>query len=259
LRSDQFKGGRVVSDLPLLEPGAEPPHDHETGFGRHDGLGLDDLVVDPFDPESGGFPHDEAMAAELADAGARAAARKRRNRWLLIGGLVVAFVAVASALISWRYLNGPHTALSTPDTVAGLHRVTDADTNTTTDYLRDALAADASLGGAVGAVYADPASADRRVLLFGGTGSISSPGSELDSAFALLNDQSGNVTGIHEVTPGPLGGVLKCGTSNGDGAPISICGWADDGSLALALFPGRSMDEAADLMRQLRTAIEHRG
>jgi hypothetical protein len=247
-----------VSDQPLLEPGAEPARDPDTGFDAHNGLGLDELVAEPFDPESDGFPSEDAMAADLAEAAERGSARRRRTRWLLIGGLAVVLVVVAASLISWRYLSGPGTTLSTPDSVAGLQRETDADTNATTDYLRDALAANASLNGAVGAVYSDPGNADRRVLLFGGTGSIDSPSSKLDAAFALLNDQTGNVTGVREVTPGPLGGVIKCGTSNGDGAPISVCGWADKDSLALALFPGRSMDEAADLMREFRVAVEHR-
>ncbi len=256
-----------MSDLPLLQPGAEPADDPDTALDQHErrgphaafdpgeGLGLDDLVAaDSLERE----PDDGALdEAEPGDRAAAATARTPRTRWLLIGALAVTLVLVAAALISWRLLSGQGTTLSTPDTVAGMHRAVDADTNQTTDYLRDALAADASLGGAVGAVYSDPANADRRVLLFGGTGSISSPSTKLDSAFSLLNDQTGDVTGIHEVTPGPLGGVVKCGTSNGDGAPISVCGWADNSSLALARFPDRSMDEAAGLMLQLRAAIEH--
>jgi hypothetical protein len=208
-----------VSDLPLLEPGNESP----------------------------------------AEPPAPGAARARRTRWLLIGALAGVFVLVAAALISWRFLSGPHTRLGTPDTVAGLHRDTNADAAQTADYLRDAIAANASLSGAVGAVYTDPASQDRSVLLFGGTGSIDSPGTRLDAAFTLLDDRSGSVSNIREVPAGPLGGKLKCGTSNGDGAPIAVCGWADDGSLVLAMFPGRSLDQAAELMRQFRTAMEHRG
>jgi len=33
---------------------------------------------------------------------------------------------------------------------------------------------------------------------------------------------------------------------------MTVCGWADHGSIAVALFPGRTLDEAADLMRQMR-------
>jgi hypothetical protein len=222
-----------VSDLPLLEPGTGP----EAGPDADVGAAAGDATAAPPAPAAG----------------------VRRTRWILIGSLAGVFVVVAGGLIGWRVLSGPHTRLTVPDTVAGLRHDTNADAAQTADYLRDAIAANASLGGAVGAVYTDPSSQDRSVLFFGGTGSIHSPGTRLDAAFGLLDDQSGSVSGIREVPAGPLGGVLKCGTSNGDGAPIPVCGWADDGSLAVALFPGRSLDQAADLMRQLRAAMEHHG
>jgi hypothetical protein len=216
-----------VSDLPLLEPGTDP----------------DQPLVEP-DHEAGA----------AADERAR---RVRRTRWLLTGALAAVLVVIAALLVTWRLVSGPHTSLTAPETVAGLHRDTTADAVQTADYLRDAIAADASLVGTVGAVYTDPAGPGRSILLFGGTGSINAPAARLDSAFGLLNDQTGSVTGIHEEPAGPLGGVLKCGTSNGDGGSMTACGWADDDSLVLGLFPGRPVDQAADLLRQLRTAMEH--
>ena len=52
---------------------------------------------------------------------------------------------------------------------------------------------------------------------------------------------------------------MKCGTTPGDnGTTIAVCGWADSGSLAVALFPGRTVDQAADLLRKMRAGIEHR-
>jgi hypothetical protein len=185
--------------------------------------------------------------------------RSRRSRWILVAALAAVLVVVAALLVGWRLLTGPHTKLSPPDTIAGLHRDTSSAAGQTTDYLRDAIAANASLDSSVGAVYTDPASADRKVLLFGGTGSIGSPGNRLDAAFGLLDDQTGAVSGIHEVAAGPLGGVVRCGTSNGEGGPIPVCGWADAGSLALALFPGRTDEQAAALLAQLRGAMEHQG
>jgi hypothetical protein len=210
-----------VSDLPLLEPDTDP---------------VDDGDAAPAEPSG----------------------PARRTRWLLIGALAGVLIVVAAALIGWRVLSGPRTTLTTPDTVAGLRRDTNTDAAQTADYLRDAISADVALNGTVGAVYTDPAGESRSVLFFGGTGSISSPAQRLDDAFGLLDDETGSVSGMRDVTPGPLGGVLKCGTSNGDGTPIPVCGWADGGSLALALFPGRSVDDAANLMRQLRTGMEHR-
>ena len=51
---------------------------------------------------------------------------------------------------------------------------------------------------------------------------------------------------------GELGGVMKCGTSVSQDGDITVCGWADHGSVALAMFPGRTVDESAGLFRQIR-------
>jgi len=37
-----------------------------------------------------------------------------------------------------------------------------------------------------------------------------------------------------------------------------VCGWADHGSLAIVLFPRRAVDESADLLLQMRGAMQHR-
>jgi hypothetical protein len=182
-----------------------------------------------------------------------------RRRWITLGAVGAVFVATVTTfgVIDWHR---HHTAstLRTPATIGTLRHDTAADAAQTADYLRDALGADISLKSTVGAVYSDPANKDRIVLLFGGTGSLKSPDKQLASALGLLDDGSGSITGLHDVPSGPLGGTTKCGTSNGDGGPMTVCGWADNGSLAVALFPGRSVDESADLTRQLRTAVENR-
>jgi hypothetical protein len=122
------------------------------------------------------------------------------------------------------------------------------------------MAAKIDLDKTVGAVYTDPRDAGRGVLFFGGTGLQVTPERHLDQAFTLLNDDSGTVTGLHEVSAGSLGGLMKCGTTTGtaDAGAMAVCGWADNGSLAVALFPGRTVDEASQLMRELRAGIEHR-
>ena len=39
---------------------------------------------------------------------------------------------------------------------------------------------------------------------------------------------------------------------------LAVCGWADHGSVALALFPGRGVDEAGALMREIREETQSR-
>jgi hypothetical protein len=215
-----------VSDLPLLEPGFEDPRFEDSRF------------------------ENEEQASPP---------RSRRRRGLIIissvGVLLIVAVAVFGVL-DWRRLHTTRT-LSAPATIGSLRHDTDADATQTADYLREALGADIALSSTLGAVYSDPADQDRLVLLFGGTGELSSPDQQLARALALLNDSTGSVTGLHDVSPGPLGGTMRCGTSNGDGGSMSVCGWADRGSIAVALFPGRSVDESAELMGRLRAAVEH--
>jgi hypothetical protein len=187
--------------------------------------------------------------------------RRLRARWIVLGVLVLTLI-VAGVLygpLGWQILTSRNTTLGTPDTVAGLHHDTTADAAQTAIYLRDALAADVPITTPYGAVYADPADKTRSVLLFGGTGLLVSPDKDLDRALTLLNDQTGSVTGLHTVPAGSLGGTMKCGNSTGDGGPMGVCGWVDHGCLAVALFPGRSAEESAGLMRQLRAGIQHRG
>jgi hypothetical protein len=169
------------------------------------------------------------------------------------------FVAAVATLgvLDWRRHHAGST-LGTPATIGTLRHDTAADAAQTATYLSDALGADIALKSTTGAVYRDPADKNRVVLLFGGTGSFGSPAKELSTALGLLDDSSGSVAGLHDVPSGPLGGTTKCGTSNGDGGPMSVCGWADSGSVAVALFPDRSVDESAALIRQVRDAVEHR-
>lgn len=182
-----------------------------------------------------------------------------RRRWITLGTAGAVFVAAVATLgvIDWRRHHTGST-LSTPATIGTLHHDTAASAAQTADYLRDALGADIALRSTMGAVYSDPASKDRVVLLFGGTGNFGSPNKELGTALGLLDDSSGSITGLHNVPSGSLGGTTKCGTSNGDGGPMTVCGWADSGSVAVALFPGRSVDESAQLVRQVRGAVEQR-
>jgi hypothetical protein len=188
------------------------------------------------------------------------ARRWTRNRILVLAGLGALVLLLAGILgpIGWRFVNREDVGLTTPGKVAGLTLDTSDDARQTMDYLRTAVAAKVSLTATVGAVYQDPASKDRKVLFFGGTNLQLSPAHQLDQALTIFNDDTGTVTGLHDVSPGPLGGVAKCGTSNGDGGAMPVCGWADNGSLAVALFPARTVDEAAKLLLDLRAAVEHR-
>lgn len=200
-----------------------------------------------------------APSDEPADPGPRGPMSRRRK--IVLGSVLVVGLAALGGIGVWggRVISQQDTALSTPGSVAGLTLDDSADARATADDLKAAFAAGIDLKESVGAVYTDPAAADRSVLFFGGTALLWSPSKDLDTLFGLIGDESGAVTGIHEVPAGSLGGVMKCGTTTVDeGGSMAVCGWADHGSTAMALFPSRSPDEAGDLMLQMRSAVQQR-
>lgn len=177
--------------------------------------------------------------------------------------LTVALVAGLAGLGAlgaggWRVWEQKDTDLTTPAKVAGLTRDDSERARSTADYLRDGFAADIDLDKSFGTVYSDPADAKRAVLVFGGTTLLWQPERDLNSLFGLMADSTGKVTGLREVDAGRLGGVMKCGTTSGDGGDFAVCGWADHGSAVMAMFPGRSVAEATGLFRQLREGIQNR-
>ncbi|MFJ6199716.1 hypothetical protein [Micromonospora sp. NPDC092111] len=189
-----------------------------------------------------------------------ARARASRRRIALTVGLVVGLAgAAALGTAGWRVAQEKDTRLSTPDRVAGLTRDDSDRARSTADYLRSGFAADIDLDRSFGTVYRDPADEKRPVLLFGGTTLLWQPERDLDSLFGLMADETGRVTGIREVPAGKFGGVMKCGTSSGDGGDFAICGWADHGSVAMAMLANRSVDDAAGLFRQIRDNVQTRG
>ncbi|NES59131.1 hypothetical protein G3562_27005 [Micromonospora sp. PPF5-6] len=188
---------------------------------------------------------------------ARPASRRRR---IALGAALLVGLAGLGALGvgGWRVLAQKDTTLNPPAKLAGLTRDDSDRARTTADYLRDGFAADIDLDRSFGTVYSDPADARRAVLVFGGTTLLWQPERDLGSLFGLMADETGKVTGLREVDAGRLGGVMKCGTTSGDGGDFAVCGWADHGSVVMGMFPGRSVDDSAGLFRELREGIQRR-
>ncbi|RKN28080.1 hypothetical protein [Micromonospora musae] len=184
--------------------------------------------------------------------------RRRRIVWsaALVVGLAGAGVL---GVAGWRVAQEKDTRIASPDQVAGLSRDDSERARSTADYLRSGFAADIELDRSFGTVYRDPTDEKRSVLLFGGTTLLWQPERDLDSLFGLMADETGKVTGLREVPAGELGGVMKCGTTSGDGGDFAVCGWADHGSVVLGMFPGRSVDDAGQLFGDIRNVIQTRG
>ncbi|SCF47137.1 hypothetical protein [Micromonospora mirobrigensis] len=194
----------------------------------------------------------------------RPRSRGRRVALGVVGAALTVGVA-ASAVWGWQVLREKDTRLDTPTRVAGLERDDSERARSTADYLRSGFAADIDLDRSFGTVYRDTANgggtaagAGRSVLVFGGTTLLWQPERDLDSLFGLMADETGKVGGLRAVDAGDLGGVMKCGTTEGDGGDFAICGWADHGSVAMAMFPGRSVDDAGSLFRRMRDGMQTR-
>ncbi|MDM4720334.1 hypothetical protein QTQ03_12365 [Micromonospora sp. WMMA1363] len=184
-------------------------------------------------------------------------ARRRRVAWLLAAAVGLAGIGALGST-GWRIVQQKDAEIATPYRVAGLTRDDSEGARSTSDYLRSGLAANVELERSFGTVYRDPANEHRSVLVFGGTTLLWQPERDLDSLFELMNDETGAVTGLRDLPPGRLGGVLKCGTTDGEGGDFAVCGWADHGSVVMAMFPDRSVDDAGSLLRDLRGEMQSR-
>jgi hypothetical protein len=183
--------------------------------------------------------------------------RSRVRRIVLLGLLGVAVAGAGTlAWTGWQVSTQKDATLTAPAQIGSLRLDTSEDAKSTADYLQTAVAAEIDLDKTLGAVYLD--AGDKNVLFFGGTTLFWTPDNDLDTAFDLIADNEGAVTGLHKVDAGKLGGTMKCGTTKTDAGDLTVCGWADHGSLALAMFNNRSESEAAPLMRQIRDASESR-
>ncbi|MFY1636952.1 hypothetical protein ACN27F_27365 [Solwaraspora sp. WMMB335] len=185
----------------------------------------------------------------------------RRTRRVVAGSLVAAVGLVGTGLIgstTVEVLRQKDATLTAPAEAAGLVRDDSEDARTTAEYLSTAFAAGIDLDRSIGVVYSGRGDERRSVLLFGGTTLLWSPERDLDTLLEMLGDEQGTVTGIREVPAGPYGGVMKCGATPTDDGDMPVCGWADHGSVAVAVFPGRSVDESAKLLTELRAAMQRR-
>jgi hypothetical protein len=235
----------------MSEPGQNPPASPPSADSPHvSGAGPIEIQDAPFsllaedDPEASG-------SAPLSPG-------RRRTRTIALASLLAVGVAGVAALgwFYWQIHAQRDATLATPATIGELTLDTTPNAQETADYLRTALSAEVELDDTVSAVYSG--AGDKDVLFFGGTTLIWSPGKDLETSFDLFTDDQGSVTGLHDVDAGALGGSMKCGNTVSDGKEMAVCGWADHGSLALAMFPGRAESEAAPLMRQIREAIQTR-
>jgi hypothetical protein len=228
---------------PNAQPETDPAENTPTAFAQTE--------ADPVEIASEPFALTEPIEQESSGT-------RSRTKTIVLSSLLAIGLVGASVIgfTGWRIASQKDATLAVPAKIAGLTLDNSEDGRATGDYLQTALSAEVELDDAIGVVLTDESGND--VLFFGGTTLIWMPETDLDTAFGLIADEQGAVTGLHDVPAGPLGGTMKCGTTRSDGADMPVCGWADHGSLALAMFPGRTEADAASLFEGIRTAAQTR-
>ena len=63
---------------------------------------------------------------------------------------------------------------------------------------------------------------------------------------------------VRDIDPGTFGGEQRCAAARYDGRSATVCGWADHGVIALAVFPGKSLEQASTLTQNIRGSIVRR-
>ncbi|WP_238019796.1 hypothetical protein KZZ52_54200 [Dactylosporangium sp. AC04546] len=155
----------------------------------------------------------------------------------------------------FRVLQQSDTELRSPDQIGTFTLDKSDDARSTAEYVRDAIASEVNLDASVGLIYKDQANS---IILVAGTARVWKPEESLKDAFAVMADDSGGVRDLRDVPTGDLGGIMRCGVTTTQDGDLPVCGWADNGSVGVALLPGRQPADAAKAFLDLRQAVEHR-
>lgn len=121
------------------------------------------------------------------------------------------------------------------------------------DHLAEQLkAADSRDGKAFAGVYGD--SRGKRVTVFGVTGFRFTPKSDVRAQLDRLATDF-DLADVRSFSLGESGAHESCAAGRADGTAVVVCAWADHGSMATVLLTRRSVDDSADLVSRLRSAV----
>jgi hypothetical protein len=186
--------------------------------------------------------------------------KRRKWPWVLLI-MTMLCVGCCGGCAAWLqpYFQQYPASATTAATVTGLTAINDAALIAEGNRLRRESIESEQFGeGRFTVVYADAGDRQRRVVLFGATRFIQNSGPDLDAALDRLG-ASVALTGRREVDPGALRGEQRCGTGRFRNANVAVCGWADHGSIGIALFTGRDVDASGLLLHQIRGSVVSRG
>ncbi|MGN9809793.1 hypothetical protein ACTMSW_10570 [Micromonospora sp. BQ11] len=151
----------------------------------------------------------------------------------------------------------PRTRLVTPKSLGGRPKSTDPELKTLADQMvRDMKSTVSRESGAIGAFYGSPEK-QNIVMVVGASGFVLDPEKELNDAVkGVTTDLS--VRKMATVSPGPLGGLAKCGDGESSEVPLGVCVWADQGSVGMIVMFFSSGSKAKAEFVSIRGQIEKR-
>lgn len=166
-----------------------------------------------------------------------------------------------SCVFLYPFIDAANTAVTAPDTLpGGLTKETSADMQKIVDEMERDLRNDVGDVDQVAAGIYSNGDPQKLVVLVAATSTVLFPDDEVDDAFSGFNATAadGGVSGQTSYPAGDLGGTVKCATGTEDELAMTLCAWADHGSVGIAIFIGRDLQESADLFLQIRPAVETR-
>jgi hypothetical protein len=187
--------------------------------------------------------------------------RPRRNLkplWITLCVLLVLVVLGGGGFSYYLYrteqqIDEEQATVALPDKLADLVKTDDTMLTGMVEAATVPLSGEPALTHIVGSGYADPTDAAQKVVIVAASGRILSPELEMQTMFSGMNDMS--VDDITDYPPGPLGGRVRCGAINENGAMFTLCGWADHGTLGLGMFLNRPIEESALLFVRIRQEV----
>lgn len=178
---------------------------------------------------------------------------------LSILGVLLVLCALGGFFIGRPVLEQYPATLSAPTTLAGMEKLTDPSLDQVSNEMVAQFQSQLHPTSAVGAFYAPPNDRTHAVMLAGVTSFFLFPGDQLDTAFKAAGQGDLTITSLSDVDPGSMGGAAKCATAKTADIAMSMCAWADCGSLGMVVAYNRGIHETADLLRTIRPEVLRRG
>ncbi|MEV4515042.1 hypothetical protein AB0K00_39550 [Dactylosporangium sp. NPDC049525] len=189
--------------------------------------------------------------------------RKRRGLKITLGiiGALFLVCAVLSCVFLYPVISAGNTSVTAPATLpGGLSKQTSDEMQKIVDEMERDLRNDVGNVDQVAAgIYSD-GDPQKLVVLVAATSTVLFPDDEVDDAFSGFSatGAGGGLGGQTSYPAGDLGGTVKCANGTEGELAMTLCAWADHGSVGIAIFIGRELKESADLFLQIRSAVETR-